>query len=256
MNIHKNFFTFSFRYLDQYYSKYNQRVQKSQVDKLNKRGGPQVIYVTKNRQSPSEYDLIAAAASQSQAIAAEEASERRSSALDQMPYDMEDNSQYTEMIEQTASPGTRYVQHVSLPRQMPDDSTYMYSAVHPSEMEENEVMDTPPRKIMPGSLYDGMKVAHYSNAMDQLGYEEASRLSQTGQKIVYLTEPREQEHAMEATSKSDYFESEPYVERDTSYSSSEGRPGLGKFFGLTGTTSQNIQVNYASKKINEHSCIL
>ena len=223
------------------------------MDKLNKRGGPQVIYVTKNRQSPSEYDLIAAAASQSQAIAAEEASERRSSALDQMPYDMEDNSQYTETIEQTASPGTRYVQHVSLPRQMPDDSTYMYSAVHPSEMEENEVMDTPPRKIMPGSLYDGMKVAHYSNAMDQLGYEEASRLSQTGQKVVYLTEPREQEHAMEATSKSDYFESEPYVERDTSYSSSEGRPGLGKFFGLTGTTSQNIQVNNASKKLTNFS---
>ena len=48
---------------------------------------------------------------------------------------------------------------------------------------------------------------------------------------------------MAASSKSDYFESEPYVERDTSYSSSEGRPGLGKFFGLTGTTSQNIQVH-------------
>ena len=235
--------TFYRSYLDQYYAQYNQRVKKSQVDKLNKRGGPQVIYVTQNRQSPSEYDIMKAAASQSQAMVAEEASDRRSSAMGQMPYQMDDESQYTETIEQSASPGTRYVQHVSLPRQMPDDTTYMYSAVHPSEIEENEVMDTPPRKIMPGSLYDGINVAHYSNAMDQLDYEEASRLSKTGQKVVYLTEPREPEHAVAASSKSDYFESEPYVERDTSYSSSEGRPGLGKFFGLTGTTSQNIQVH-------------
>jgi hypothetical protein len=191
---------------------------------------------------PNEYDLMQAAASQSPAHA--ETSDRRSSGSEQLPFDIEGRSKYTETVEQTASPGTRYVQHVSLPRQMPDDSTYMYSAVHPSEFEENEVSDLPPRKIMPGSLYDGMN-DHYSHALDNNGYDAASMMSQGGQKVVYLTEPMKEGHNMDASSKSDYYyEEDPsYIERDTSYSPpSDGKAGLGKFFGLTGTTSQNIQV--------------
>ena len=172
-------------------------------------------------------DVLCMQAAASQSPAHAETADRRSSASEQLPFDVEGRSTYTETVEQTASPGTRYVQHVSLPRQMPDDATYMYSAVHPSEREENEVLDVPPRKIMPGSLYDGMNDIY--DTMDNKGYESASMMSQGGQKVVYLTEPMKEGHNMYASSKSDYYyEEDPsYIERDTSYSPpSSGKPDL------------------------------
>ena len=203
---------------------------------------PHIVYVPKNSEPQHEYDLIKAAASQSSPHI--DTSERRSSTSEPRSFKFEGHSPYTETIEQTASPGTRYVQHVSLPKSMPNDATYMYSAVHPSEMEDNEVTDLPPRKIMPGMLYEGMEDTYLDSA-ENTGYETAALMNHGGKKIIYLTENMKNGAGMEGTSKSDYFNDEPsYVERDSHYSAdtSSARPGLGKFFGLTGTTSQNIQV--------------
>ena len=236
----KQFTISSFRYLDIYYAKYDRRVQQSQLDNLNKRKGHQYVYVAKNPVSQEEYDLMKAASIQAASHA--DASDRRKLMSEQRSFNTDDNSGNFDTIEQTASPGTRYVQHVSLPKQMPDDSTYMYSAVHPSEAEDNEILDSPPRKIMPGALYDGMS-DHYIYSKDTDSYETPSMYHQGAQQMVYLTEPAQEEQDMEANSKSDYFSSEAsYVERDSGYSADSARPGLGKFFGLTGTTSQNIQV--------------
>ena len=223
------------------------------MDKLSRRGNPQVVYVAKSRKPQDEYDLMKTAATQSSSHA--DASDRRSLSSEQRAFNMKmGNTPYSETLEQMASPGTRYVQHVSLPKSMGDE-TYMYSAVHPSEIEENEVLELPTRKIMPGALYDGMQ-DHYSNEIDNVGYESAPMYNQGGQHLVYLTKPMREDHDIEASSKSDYYEDGvPYIERDTSYSTPEtsGRPGLGKFFGLTGTTSQNIQVILHSN-LNKLNC--
>ena len=152
------------------------------------------------------------------------------------------------LIKQSASPGTQFVQHVSLPKAMPDESTYMYSAVHPGEWENNEVSDVerPTRKIMPGYLYAGNEENQMdlTVADDRNMYEKAVVMSPLpGQKPMYYTSDM-MEAGDDVGNKSDYFgEASSFVERDTSYSApSSSRPGLGKFFGLTGTTSQNIQV--------------
>ena len=68
-------------------------------------------------------------------------------------------------------------------------------------------------------------------------------MSSGGKKLVYLTNDMSGGEASHLSSKSDYFDDEhTYIERDTSYAAPDTKPALGKFFGLTGTTSQNIQV--------------
>lgn len=147
----------------------------------------------------------------------------------------------------------QYVQMLSLPRSSPLDdgdgrispTTYMYTAVHPSEptFKENEVVydkQFPPRKIMPGFVYkavaspdrDGPEAKRAATSSDNNQQEARNR-------IVYQHLGDEDHFSASAAISQD-------LDRDVGSSyhgDSESRfGGLGNFFGVTGTTSQNVQV--------------
>ena len=211
------------RFLDQYYSQFDDRVQESQVDYSGGRfeSGKSMRHRMPYKEEP-QMDLMTES-SRRQGIL------KKSDMMEEEygDFDLDDLPTYQEMIlEQPASPNTRYVQHVALPKSgQQDDSTYMYSAVHPSELEANDLNDEP-RKILPGFLYSGTKPStsqsfspiktSYSESKAKQGFDS--------------TEPSYSEREYQASGSS------------YSSSSSTGNP-VSKFLGLTGTTSQDIQVN-------------
>lgn len=115
--------------------------------------------------------------------------------------------------------GTRYVQQVQLPSHDPDESTYMYSSIMPTEDLNNEILS--------------------AKSMANYVYAKPENL---------------------ATAENSYYTSNTYLDTDdsdvsrlfgttdsssSSYSygdSSSGKDPVSRFFGITGTTSQDIQL--------------
>jgi len=157
--------------------------------------------------------------------------------------DIEDNlGESARYLRQSAGPNTHYVQHVALPKTGPsDDSTYMYSAVHNNDLEDLEGdssnnMPQEPRKILPGFLYTGTKqMKEDMLKLDEIPFEPSTHLEYSSAPDIggLLDRDGSSHHHHEHTSS--------YEAPSTSYKTAESSP-LTKFLGLTGTTSQDIQL--------------
>lgn len=124
--------------------------------------------------------------------------------------------------------GTRYVQHVSLPNNgRPDENAYMYSSVMPDDPKMNEIS---PAKSMTNYLYAKPPSDLYSKQADTLATAGDTMYTTTH----YGEEP-------DSLIDSRFFNS------DSPSSSAYGDSGsssdaVSRFFGITGTTSQDIQL--------------
>jgi len=124
--------------------------------------------------------------------------------------------------------GTRYVQHVSLPNNgRPDENAYMYSSVMPDDPKMNEIL---PAKSMTNYLYAKPPSDLYANQADTLATAGDTMYTTTH----YGEEP-------------DTLIDSRFFNSDSPSSSAYGDSGsssdaVSRFFGITGTTSQDIQL--------------
>jgi len=243
-------------FLDDYYSQFDDRVSQSHVDNTNSRmdaystdyDKEENISDQQARDMPNDYmpnDYSAYQQMQMEALLRQK-KENLEAQLIQKHMEEERLEEELKSLPTTIQQqqpdirsATRYVQHVALPNSRPDETAYMYSSVMADDPNMNEIL---PAKSMTNYMY----AKPPSDIYAKQGSSLADTLS-TAENQMYTTS------IYGAGSDSSDYNSDPDISRffnndnspSTSYLSDSGSSNsdaVSRFFGVTGTTSQDIQL--------------
>lgn len=246
------------RFLDDYYAQFDSRVQTQQVD-----------HRTAQVNQARAFDDLSLAGSNQQGMYEQQEVVRPRQ--DPMVDRQQPRQQFvlSDTARSDAGEG-EYVQHIALPKQSPGSNAYMYSSVSAASIypEENEVAPnlTPPQKKS-GEVY-GYKSADIPSHYSSSGYSAPAASPTFAQTLTSgltkltsgltsgLNAPSSSYGAPSSGYGTSGYETPSVADETRVYSSatsgysagglsSAGDP-LSRFFGVTGTTSQDIHVR--SKK--------
>jgi hypothetical protein len=239
--------THLFRFLDDYYAQFDNRVPQTQVDRtLSNNDRMDMSYATDYEEAVAATPTLSEAEElarqmpdyntiqQMQQEQLHQKQQHLRQALKQKHIEeelLEDELFNLPQTVQQRQPElrdtSRYVQHVSLPHQMPDHQTYMYSSVMSEDI--NEVI---PAKSVASYVYakpDQVGERVYSGSSGSFSPGSNSASSDLSRLFTGSSSPSSSYGASSSPS--------------TSYGDVPTTPdAVSRFFGVTGTTSQDIQL--------------
>jgi len=220
-------------FLDEYYSKYAGRTtgmeSTDRMDSYDSYESEEDMYEEEARNMP---DYSALQQMQMQAMMKKQ--EQLQLALQQKKIEeqmIEAELEKSYQNKQIDNSNTRYVQHVALPNSNPDEKTYMYSTISLDDPTINEVL---PARSVNNFVYAQPPELVVESSEDYLDTAEDKMYG-------YSTKESEDDVKRFFSSSDDSLGEDTHTYPSSSYSSGS-KDAVSRFFGVTGTTSQDIQL--------------